>query len=104
MLWKIPERLLISLSFSGNSNWSGDYFESVGTGTAIVIKQKRNSPSQNFIDEMRQVFDRDFDSPYAYTLDHYYNECIVNSKPADFCETEKDVSFLTTPPAASSNL
>ncbi|KAI6176931.1 Phospholipase D3 [Aphelenchoides bicaudatus] len=78
-----------------NSNWSGDYFE--GTGVAIVVRQSKTGP-QPFINEMRRVFERDFESPYAYTLNDYYEACINNSADlADFCEINKDVSFLETP-------
>lgn len=83
----------------GTSNWSGDYFDSVGTGAAIIIKQNSNG-FQPLIEDMRHVFERDFESPNAYTLTQYYDGCIGSKNLADFCETEKDVSFLASPPSS----
>lgn len=96
----IPRRIRVNIiTYTlGNSNWSGDYFE--GTGTAIVIHQNQTGP-QPLIEEMRKVFERDFDSPYSYTLDKYYEACITSATMADFCETEKDASFLATPSSSS---
>lgn len=64
--------------------------------------RQNGTGSQPFIEDMRKVFERDFDSPYAYSLNEYYEACINSADAADFCEMEKDASFLATPPSASS--
>ncbi|KAI6188106.1 Phospholipase D3 [Aphelenchoides besseyi] len=79
----------------GTSNWSGDYFEGIGTGVAIVVSQN-TTIDRPFVVKMRNVFMRDWDSDYTYSLDHYYDSCISSKVPAEFCETEKDKSLLAS--------
>ncbi|KAK0396893.1 hypothetical protein QR680_001901 [Steinernema hermaphroditum] len=76
----------------GTSNWSGDYFEGGSTGVALVVQQSPNG-EQPFIQELREIFERDWTSSYTHKLKHYYEECIL-TKTASFCEEDKDPSLL----------
>ncbi|VDK46849.1 unnamed protein product, partial [Cylicostephanus goldi] len=69
----------------GTSNWSGDYFVGGTTGAAIIIKQKKGK---------RTIFDRDWNSEYAHSLEDYFVGCIERGVQADFCEGEKDPSLF----------
>lgn len=64
--------------------------------------RQNQTGSQPFIEDMRRVFERDFESPHAYTLNDYYEACINSKQAADFCEMEKDASFLASPAPATS--
>uniref|UniRef100_A0A7E4UQ78 PLD phosphodiesterase domain-containing protein n=1 Tax=Panagrellus redivivus TaxID=6233 RepID=A0A7E4UQ78_PANRE len=77
----------------GTSNWSGDYFESKGTGIAIVIKQGTQEKQQPFVTTMQRIFIRDWDSAYTHSLNEYISECI-EARTGSFCEAEKDRSLL----------
>jgi hypothetical protein len=90
----------LSVLILASSNIAADYFETVGTGTAMVMRQKTGSP-QPLIEEMRHVFERDFGSPYSHSLKEYYESCMSSITPAEFCEIEKDSSFLASPRAVS---
>ncbi|CAD5222245.1 unnamed protein product [Bursaphelenchus xylophilus] len=76
----------------GTSNWSGDYFEGVGTGAAIVIQQQPGH--QPLIQKMRNIFKRDWESEAAHPLSDYITGCIDKTSKVDFCEYEKDKSLL----------
>ncbi|CAJ0609368.1 unnamed protein product [Cylicocyclus nassatus] len=78
----------------GTSNWSGDYFVGGTTGAAIVIKQKKGKRA--LIQEMRTIFERDWNSEYAHPLEDYFTGCIERGVQADFCESEKDPSLFET--------
>jgi len=61
--------------FVGTSNWSGDYFIDTG-GVAVVVKDQANvldTDSGGDVESLRQqlveVFDRDWNSPYAMPID-----------------------------------
>uniref|UniRef100_A0A8R1E0C7 PLD phosphodiesterase domain-containing protein n=1 Tax=Caenorhabditis japonica TaxID=281687 RepID=A0A8R1E0C7_CAEJA len=71
----------------GTSNWSGDYFMGGTTGAAIVIKQ--DGEKRPFVDELKEIFTRDWESDYAHRLDEYFEKCVTNTI-ADFCEVQKD--------------
>jgi hypothetical protein len=75
----------------GTSNWSGDYFDG-NTGVALVVRQNV-SDDRPFIDEMRSIFIRDWDSVYAHTLKTYY-ELFDRRNDASFCQAEKDPALF----------
>lgn len=79
--------------FAGTSNWSGDYFHG-NTGVALVVSQAE-SKRRPFVDEMKAIFIRDWDSDYAHALKTYYELC-VRRNDASFCQAEKDPSLLDT--------
>ena len=96
----LPHRITLFDSL-GTSNWAGDYFESRGTGAAIVVRQNA-STERPFVRKMRDNFFGDWFSAYTHSLNEYYDACITSVKPAHFCEVEKDTSFQpTTQPSAS---
>ncbi|KAE9550410.1 hypothetical protein FO519_006377 [Halicephalobus sp. NKZ332] len=76
----------------GTSNWAADYFEGKGTGVAIVVKQKSRD-KQSFINKMKDIFIRDWESSYIHPVDEYIENC-VEQNTADYCESQKDSSFL----------
>lgn len=97
----------------GTSNWSGDYFDAKGTGTAIVIQQDVNykkTETTNIIKKMRSIFERDWNSAYTHLLDEYIEVCLqhlpnfkeiknntnlfTSSIDTSFCELEKDAALL----------
>ncbi|CAK5083755.1 unnamed protein product [Meloidogyne enterolobii] len=83
----------------GTSNWSGDYFEDLGTGVAIVLKQteKRRKIPQIF-KQMKNLFERDWNSNYAHLLNFYIKNCLEENEGREvegICEIEKDPSLLT---------
>ncbi|GMT06949.1 hypothetical protein PENTCL1PPCAC_29123 [Pristionchus entomophagus] len=71
----------------GNSNWSGDYFESGTTGTAFIMNQ--TGEERPLVQEMVENFERDFYSEYSHPVEEYFEKCI-QSKTGSFCEGEKD--------------
>lgn len=73
----------------GTSNWSGDYFYG-NTGVALVVKQQAND-KQPFVDDMRDIFIRDWTSDYAHPLGLYMKKCLWRRDGA-MCETEKETS------------
>ncbi|GMT35767.1 hypothetical protein PFISCL1PPCAC_27064, partial [Pristionchus fissidentatus] len=75
----------------GNSNWSGDYFESGTTGAAFVMNQ--SGDERKLVDEMVENFERDFNSEYAHPVEEYYEKCI-QSKTASYCEGDKDPTLF----------
>jgi len=48
-------------AYIGTSNWSGDYFINTG-GVGLVIN------GTSLRDQLKEVFDRDWNSPYAMPL------------------------------------
>nr|CAD2178950.1 unnamed protein product [Meloidogyne enterolobii] len=83
----------------GTSNWSGDYFEDLGTGVAIVLKQteKRRKIPQIF-KQMKNLFERDWNSNYAHLLNFYIKNCLEENEGKEsneICEIEKDPNLLT---------
>ncbi|CAG9134872.1 unnamed protein product [Plutella xylostella] len=59
-------------AYIGTSNWSGDYFVTTA-GVAFVFQQdhhtdNRNVTQDNFRQELQDVFERDWNSPYAVPL------------------------------------
>lgn len=44
---------------------------------------------------MTEIFIRDWDSLYTHPLDEYLENC-VKQRTADYCESQKDESFLAT--------
>lgn len=80
------------LFLSGTSNWAADYFEGKGTGVAIVIKQKSRE-KQSFINRMRDIFIRDWESSYTHSVEEYIENCI-EKKTGDYCESQKDLAFF----------
>ena len=84
------------LTTAGTSNWSGDYF-TVSTGVALVVTQNRTR-ERPFITQIRDIFIRDWRSPYAHQLQTYMNFCLNNATfhahnpaAASICEVEKDL-------------
>ncbi|KAF8355064.1 hypothetical protein PRIPAC_96687 [Pristionchus pacificus] len=75
----------------GNSNWSGDYFESGTTGTAFIMNQ--TGDQRPLVEEMVENFERDFNSEYAHPVEDYFEKCI-QSKTGSFCEGEKDPTLF----------
>ena len=57
-------------AYVGTSNWSGDYFISTaGIGYVISQEVSNSSSTRNAIqNELRQVFERDWNSKYASRL------------------------------------
>ena len=57
-------------AYVGTSNWSGDYFISTaGIGYVISQEVSNSSSARNAIqNELRQVFERDWNSKYASRL------------------------------------
>uniref|UniRef100_A0A914HY77 PLD phosphodiesterase domain-containing protein n=1 Tax=Globodera rostochiensis TaxID=31243 RepID=A0A914HY77_GLORO len=72
----------------GTSNWSGDYFEGLGTGVAIVVRALGNATSS------AKMFEREWDSEYAHSLDLYMERCVEAEVPDELCEGEKDAALL----------
>lgn len=60
-------------AYIGTSNWSGDYFEDTA-GVAIIMQEPDNQDAETNVTEvgmrqqLQQVFERDWDSPYAVPL------------------------------------
>lgn len=88
-----------SAGIIGTSNWSGDYFMGGTTGAAIVIRQ--TGEKRPFVDELQDIFIRDWDSEYAHPLDEYFEKC-VTSNTGNFCEGKKDASLFSSPISANS--
>ncbi|CAD6194991.1 unnamed protein product [Caenorhabditis auriculariae] len=78
----------------GTSNWSGDYFIGGTTGAAIVMKQTEKK--RPLVEEMKAIFERDWESAYAHPLDDYFENC-VKTITANFCEGEKDPRLFASP-------
>lgn len=59
-----------STAFIGTSNWSGDYFIDTA-GVSVIISQKKGSVStkDNIHVQLKAVFERDWNSPYAKSID-----------------------------------
>ncbi|CAH1263664.1 PLD3 [Branchiostoma lanceolatum] len=59
------------VAYIGTSNWSADYFINTG-GIGLVINQTSGQFGKaNVEEQLRAVFERDWNSPYAHFLDHY---------------------------------
>ncbi|XP_078593857.1 5'-3' exonuclease PLD3-like isoform X1 [Branchiostoma floridae x Branchiostoma japonicum] len=59
------------VAYIGTSNWSADYFINTG-GVGLVINQTSGQfGKDNVQEQLRAVFERDWDSPYAHTLYDY---------------------------------
>ena len=54
---------------SGTSNWSGDYFTSTGGVGFIVKPSSRDRTSASLQAQLSQLFQRDWNSKYAPSLD-----------------------------------
>ncbi|KAL3112799.1 hypothetical protein niasHT_019773 [Heterodera trifolii] len=93
----------------GTSNWSGDYFEGLGTGVAIVVRATGNSTApasspggqpKSLMERMRAMFEREWESEFAHPLDMYVERCMDRASEevqADaLCEGEKDAALLAT--------
>ncbi|XP_078673648.1 5'-3' exonuclease PLD3-like isoform X2 [Branchiostoma floridae x Branchiostoma belcheri] len=62
------------VAYIGTSNWSADYFINTG-GIGLVINQTSGQLGKNSVQEqLKAVFERDWNSPYAFSLDHYSQE------------------------------
>jgi len=80
---------VITFSFtSGTSNWSGDYFVNTGgtklvksciiqltfqqlnidLGVGLVVNSNNSLDSSNLQSQLKEVFDRDWNSDYAHPL------------------------------------
>ncbi|XP_028818708.1 phospholipase D3 [Denticeps clupeoides] len=58
------------VAYIGTSNWSGDYFVNTA-GSALVVNQTQSqSPGPTVQEQLRSVFERDWDSPYSTRLTH----------------------------------
>lgn len=56
---------------AGTSNWSEDYFSST-SGVGLVVSQRASGPGAGagtVQEQLRQLFARDWSSPYAVGLD-----------------------------------
>lgn len=83
----------------GTSNWSGDYFEDLGTGIAIILKQiEENGRKPLIFKQIKNLFERDWNSKYTHLLDKYIDNCLNknnnNNDDDDICEKEKDPKLL----------
>uniref|UniRef100_A0A9L0J690 Uncharacterized protein n=1 Tax=Equus asinus TaxID=9793 RepID=A0A9L0J690_EQUAS len=66
-----PSPSLSSLPPQGTSNWSEDYFSST-SGVGLVVSQRPSSARLGVTtvqEQLRQLFERDWSSPYAVGLD-----------------------------------
>lgn len=58
-------------AYVGTSNWSGDYFTDTA-GIGLIIKYSNhgqdNGNDTTIVDQLASVFERDWNSPYAYEL------------------------------------
>lgn len=87
MLSLCVEGLLTTLSMwlvSGTSNWSEDYFNTTA-GVGLVISQTQqslNSTRQTVQEQLKGVFDRDWNSKYAINLDEleHHPHCAFSEK------------------------
>ncbi|VDK42833.1 unnamed protein product [Anisakis simplex] len=85
----------------GTSNWSGDYFDGGSTGAAFVAVQDEDSShreaniigSVSLIDEMKDIFLRDWYSEYTHSVADYIDKCLL-TKTDSFCEVDKDPALL----------
>jgi len=82
----------------GTSNWSGDYFED---RAAIVIREEDGYQEEGLVGQARAIFERDWQSDYAYPLGVYYETCLegragVSAVYGNICEDEKDLSLLVS--------
>lgn len=64
------------VAYIGTSNWSGDYF-SVNTGTSITVKDKTENNLDTVRNQLKIIFERDWNSKYAISLNITQNnvEC-----------------------------
>lgn len=53
--------------------------------------------NQPFVDTMRGIFHRDWNSVAAHDLDEFFDGCVAKTSIVDFCEHEKDKSLLINP-------
>lgn len=68
----------------GTSNWSGDYFS--GTTGVQIIAHQNATQKRPFVDHMRQIFVRDWLSPYAHSLTTYFSLCVYQNNGGSICE------------------
>ena len=67
-LIKLINLIVFFLSITGTSNWSGDYFVNTG-GIGLIINDTATEKGQEtFRNQLKQVFDRDWNSEYATPL------------------------------------
>ncbi|KAF7639610.1 hypothetical protein Mgra_00000934 [Meloidogyne graminicola] len=72
----------------GTSNWSGDYFEDLGTGIAIILKQiEENGRKPLIFKQIKNLFERDWNN-------NCLNKKNNNNNNDDICEKEKDPKLL----------
>ncbi|XP_051900314.1 5'-3' exonuclease PLD3 [Pristis pectinata] len=63
------------VAYIGTSNWSGDYFENTA-GVGLVINQtdsRGQSPVPTIPQQLQEVFERDWNSPYSKIMDTLNN-------------------------------
>ncbi|XP_030380632.1 phospholipase D3 [Scaptodrosophila lebanonensis] len=53
------------IAYIGTSNWSGDYFTDTA-GIALVLKDTLASAKNSLRQELQNIFERDWNSPYAH--------------------------------------
>ena len=53
--------------YTGTSNWSGDYFVYTG-GLSLTVTQPEQPSASTVQQELLQVFERDWNSPYAVNI------------------------------------
>ncbi|XP_067831250.1 5'-3' exonuclease PLD3 isoform X2 [Heptranchias perlo] len=60
------------VAYIGTSNWSGDYFQNTA-GVGLVVNQTDSNtriPSSTVAEQLRDIFMRDWDSPYSKTMNN----------------------------------
>lgn len=64
-------------AYIGTSNWSGDYFVNTA-GAALVVQQDHPSEGATVLEQLQQVFERDWSSAYASPLTHSNKDlCVI---------------------------
>ena len=81
----------------GTSNWAGDYFEDIGTGVAVVLRQIEKGKTPRIFKQIKNLFERDWNSNYAHLLDKYMENCLKSGEKIsnEICEKEKDPKLLS---------
>ena len=65
--WNINSSPSFPLSFAGNFDWVGNHFTQ-NAGTGLVINQADVRNNTSIIKQLKDVFERDWYSPYARAL------------------------------------